>query len=713
MDEDKEKPVPAPKKLNSFAITNDNDDPNNSHDTTDDKDNLPPPESTTTAADEGDENHDKNDVDQTPEEGDRDQIKEEGEEEKSDEISVLKVEEPSPLPPDLGKVSEEIDQYMSTMFDDESLHSDVHVPIFVEQFAVLVEAKIEDYDGESPVKWTDLKDEEAECFLEALTRISKLSISLNKFSSDFKFAYSINRIGGVLQRGMSYLEEEFKLLLEDHRIFDPETESKPPPPNSVSEQEGEGEECSVPESDPPEEDKITEYPEEILSNLKKLAKCMILGGHETECRRVYFMTRRTAMEESLLKMGFEKHSIDDVQKMHWESLEREIMTWIKVFKQCMDVQFPAERKLCDAVFSDKPSISATLSSHLCRGAIIQLLNVPEAVAMTKRAAEKLFKFLDVYETLRDAIPAMDKLFVPRTVVEIKSETTLIKSRFGEAMVIIFCELENSIKADSAKTPVPGGAVHPLTRYTMNYLKYACEYKDTLEQVFREHKKIERADSGIGSDFDYNSSQVQDQNVAETESPFQVQLTKVMDLLDANLEAKSKLYKDQSLNSIFMMNNGRYILKKVRGSPEINSLMGDPWCRKRSSELRTYHKNYQRETWGRLVQCLMNHDGLTVNGKVVKPVLKERFKNFNAIFDEIHKTQSSWVVADDQLQSELRVSISNMVIPAYRAFLARYGQTLTPGRQTEKYVKYQPEDIETYIDDLFDGNAAASAGRRKS
>ena len=142
------------------------------------------------------------------------------------------------------------------------------------------------------------------------------------------------------------------------------------------------------------------------------------------------------------------------------------------------------------------------------------------------------------------------------------------------------------------------------------------------------------------------------------------------------------------------------------------VMGDTWCRKRSSELRTYHKNYQRETWNRVLQCL-SHEGLSLNGKVQKPVLKERFKSFNALFDEIHRTQSSWVVKDEQLQSELRVSISAVVIPAYRSFLGRFSQYLDPGRQTEKYIKYQPEDIETYIDELFDGKPHQSIARRKA
>ena len=71
--------------------------------------------------------------------------------------------------------------------------------------------------------------------------------------------------------------------------------------------------------------------------------------------------------------------------------------------------------------------------------------------------------------------------------------------------------------------------------------------------------------------------------------------------------------------------------------------------------------------------------LTVKGHVQKPVLKERFKQFNAAMDEIHRTQGAWVVSDEQLQSELRVSIAAVVVPAYRSFLGRFAQHFSAGR----------------------------------
>ncbi|KAF2322921.1 hypothetical protein GH714_032081 [Hevea brasiliensis] len=640
--------------------------------------------------------------------------------------NMEKIEE---APPDeihctLKSVSEDIDQFLlilssqkgkkeivvkeGTKGDDDDKKDDekegendekvvsMDIPVFVEKFLDLVGELVVEYESvEGKGKWGQVPEDDLS-FLDAVNRVSKLTNSLAEFKADPNNCTLVNYIGGIYQRAMSFLEDQFRLLLEDYKSNN-EVE------NNVAKQQEENDRCVLPEPDDQvsEEDNFTGYSEDVVANLNRIAKEMISGGYESECCQVYVITRRHAFDECLDMMGFEKISIDEVQKMQWEALESEIPAWIKTFKDCATIYFAKERKFAEAVFSDFPSISSSLFSNLVRGVMIQLLNFTEGISMTKRSAEKLFKFLDMYETLRDSITAMDDLFPQESENEHKPEMLTAKCRIGEAAISIFCDLENSIKSDTGRTTVPGGAVHPLARYTMNYLKYACEYMTTLEQVFKEHSKIERADSTSRPHFEGKTQDFKSNiNAGENNSPFSAQLVRVMDLLDSNLEAKSKLYREIALSSIFMMNNGRYILQKIKGAVEIHQAVGDAWCRKKSSDLRNFHKSYQRETWGKLLGCL-GHEGLLVNGKVVKPVLKEKFKNFNLMFDEIHRTQSSWVVSDEQLQSELRISISAVVIPAYRS-LGRFSQNLDPGRQYEKYIKYQPEDIETCIDELFDG-----------
>lgn len=70
-----------------------------------------------------------------------------------------------------------------------------------------------------------------------------------------------------------------------------------------------------------------------------------------------------------------------------------------------------------------------------------------------------------------------------------------------------------------------------------------------------------------------------------------------------------------------------------------------------------------------------------------------------------------MVSDEQLQSELRISVSAVLIPAYRAFVGRFRQYMESSKQADKYIKYQPEDIETMIEKLFEGNSN-SMQRRK-
>ncbi|CAL0322962.1 unnamed protein product [Lupinus luteus] len=553
-------------------------------------------------------------------------------------------ESESPLPC-IEKVSKDIDEFLVSLVEQkEKEATSFGVPGFVERFLDLMEEKISKYDVEGKAKWGEVPEEDA-LFLELVTRISKLMKSLtlqmdstppppSSEGEEIKGMKDslVNRIGLIQQRVMSYLEEDFRYLLEESRNNPTELDSSANQNQNHVDHKGKQHEMNHEKTEESDQD-FPGYSNDAILNLNKIAGAMLCGGYQSECSQVYIISRRNALEESLRKLGFEKISIDEMQKVQWETLARDMVpTWINTFKQCASMYFSSERKLAEAVFVEHPNVAAGLFSNLSRGVVIQLLNFAEGAAMTKRAGEKLFKLLDMYETLRDVILKLDELFPEECVEELKTEMTLAKCRLGEATISIFCDLEISIKSETAKTPVPGGAVHPLTRYIMNYLNIAGDYRETLEQI--------------------------------------------------------------------------------KGSSEMARLMGDTWCRKRSSELRTYHKNYQRETWNRVVACL-THEGLNVNGKVQKPVLKERFKSFNALFDEIHRTQSTWVVKDEQLQSELRVSISAVVIPAYRSFLGRFAQYLDTGRQTEKYVKYQAEDIETYIDDLFDGKPHQSIGKRKT
>nr|XP_016459508.1 PREDICTED: exocyst complex component EXO70B1-like [Nicotiana tabacum] len=578
---------------------------------------------------------------------------------------------------DSGCPASDIDPFKNTVSTSDE---NSEAPENIETFSKIIESRIAKYNsGEIPTRLGKMTEEES-FFLEAVMHLSKLTNVIAKSSPSGLTL--LNRTNLVLQRAMTFMEEEFRTLLEDFGGCS----------NSKVEKN----------SDYPS------YPPEVVTRMNRIATAMISAGFETECCQVYSISRRNAFYEQLKMLEFEKINGDDVQRMPWDSLEGEITQWIIVAKSCSSTLFPGEKRLGESVFFDSPKISQSLFSNLARSIVIQILDFAEAVSRTKRSAEKLFKFLDIYEAIRDLVSAISESFSNDGEHELKSEILATRDRFGEAAVNVFCDLESSIKNDAARTPVPGGAVHPLTRYVMNYLKYACEYRDALEHIFQEHAKLEAYSSATTLD-DHVESESPHDDVAAT-TPFSSQIMKILELLDSNLEAKSNLYRDPSLRDIFLMNNGRYILQKAKGSTDVRQVMGDTWCRRRSTTVRQYHKNYQRETWGRVLQIL-SHDGMQVSGKVTKPVVKERFKNFSTMLDEIHRTQSTWVVSDEQLRSELRVSISAVLIPAYRSFFGRFRQYLDNTKHAEKYIKYQPEEIETLIEGLFDGNPTSMARRK--
>ncbi|GAB4839729.1 hypothetical protein Ancab_020439 [Ancistrocladus abbreviatus] len=578
-------------------------------------------------------------------------------------------------------IAEDIDGFISSLSSivDKS-HPPPEIPNAVEMFARVVQSKIIEYESGSAVFGQDPEQDSA--LIDMVSRIAKLTDLLGEFPPDLETSILLSKTSMVLQRAMSFMEEELRMLLEDST-----NSSNGLYERLSSDHDSEQKASAYSESKMNKEGEFPAISAEVISNVKRIASTMISAGYATECCQLYSILRRDAFKKAMKQQGFEKISIEEIQKMQWEPLEAHITKWNKVVRYSARVLFPGEKKLCDSVFSNYPSVCQGISTNIARAVITLFLNFAEAIGLTKRSTERLFKVLDIYDTLAELNSSFDEsLYSKDCADELRSEISAVRRRLGEAAISVFCDLENTIKSDVARNPVPGGAVHPLTRSIMNRLRYSCDFKDVLEQVFAERERAEKENEGLKPQEEKDNQNNNDNSNQKLKpSPFAAELIAIMDLLDANLE-------------------------KNKGSTEIHQVVGDNWLRKRSSELRSYHKNYQRETWSRVLQCL-SHDGLQVSGRVHKPILKERFKNFNQLFDDIHKTQSTWVVTDEQLQSELRVSISAVMIPAYRSFVARFGQYFTPGRQTEKYIKYQPEDIEAAIEELFDGNPTSMARRR--
>uniref|UniRef100_A0A5B7ALC0 Exocyst subunit Exo70 family protein n=1 Tax=Davidia involucrata TaxID=16924 RepID=A0A5B7ALC0_DAVIN len=432
---------------------------------------------------------------------------------------------------------------------------------------------------------------------------------------------------------------------------------------------------------------------DAMGELKEIADRMIRSGYEKECCQVYSSVRRDVLDECLSILGVEKFSIEEVQKIEWRSLDEKMKKWIQAVKIAVRVLLSGEKRLCEQIFYGSELIKEVCFVETAKGCVMQLLNFGEAVAIGRRSSEKLFRILDMYDVLVDVLPDIQVLFTDELGELLCSEAQAVLDLLGEAAIGTFVEFENAVQGETSRKPIQGGEIHPLTRYVMNYVKLLVDYSDSLNTLL-ENSADESESDPLPSDYG-NNSQLGDM------SPIARRLLLLLTSLESNLEEKSRLYEDGAMQYIFLMNNILYIVQKVKDS-ELGKLLGDQWVRKRRGQIRQYATSYLRASWSKVLSCLKDEGIGGSTGNASKVALKERFKNFNACFEDIYRIQTAWKVPDAQLREELRISISEKVIPAYRSFMGRFGNQIDNGRHAGKYIKYTADDLENYLSDLFEG-----------
>ncbi|CAI9113371.1 OLC1v1013956C1 [Oldenlandia corymbosa var. corymbosa] len=435
---------------------------------------------------------------------------------------------------------------------------------------------------------------------------------------------------------------------------------------------------------------------DAINDLKGIASRMIRAGYEKECCQVYSSVRRDVLDECMNILEVEKHSIEDVHGMNWESLNQKMKNWIRALKIVVRVLLPSEKLLCEDIFSGADVIEDVCFIEATKGCVMQLLNFGEAVAIGIRSAEKLFRFLDMYDALSDVFPDLQELFNDKEAGDmVCTEAQGVLDNLAEAAIGTCLEFENAVKGETSRRPIQNGDIHPLTRYVMNYVYFLVDYSSIFNRLLENTRVALESEDAKGKDTDNLES--------EDISPIAQRILSIIKTLETNLEEKARLYEDGGLQYVFLMNNILYIVQKVKAS-ELKNLLGDNWIRRRRGQVRQYATSYLRASWTKVLSFLKD-EGIGGSGSnASKVVLKERFKNFNACFEEIYRIQTAWKVPDLQLRDELKISISEKLIPAYRSFLGRFGSHLESGKHAGKYIKYSAEDLEAYLSepDLFEG-----------
>ncbi|XP_058070454.1 exocyst complex component EXO70E2-like [Magnolia sinica] len=577
----------------------------------------------------------------------------------------------------------------------------------------LAEKKIMSWVSDESMIW-DCGPDEASEYLLAVDEVRRLTENLGSLSLSEGQEESelLRRAHSVLQTGMARLEEEFShILIQNRQPFEPEhmsfrsSEDGVADEDSISSFDDEQVEDSQAKlqrdsSKGSEEFIIDLIHPEVIPDLKCIAEVMFMSNYDQECCQAYSSIRKDALDECLFILEVEKLSIEEVLKMEWSYLDSKIKKWIRAMKIFIRVYLASEKRLCDQIFGEFGSVIQTCFNETSKGSILQLLIFSEAIAISPCSPEKLFRILDMYEGLADLLPDIDTLFSEEAGSCVRMECHEVLRRLGDCVRGTIVEFENAVRTKTSTTPFAGGGIHHLTRYVMNYIRALTDYSDTLNILLEGHDDEDESSSLFNSN---NSIEEDSEGMSCNISPVARCLRSVTSTLECNLDGKSMLYKDGSLQFFFLMNNIYYMVQKVKDS-DLRALLGDDWIRRHNRKFRQHALSYERASWTSILSFLKD-EGISNPGSssVFKAVLKERFRSFNLAFEEIYKTQTAWLIPDPQLRDDLRISISLKILQAYRTFTGRYSPHLEGGRHGDKYIKYTAEDLQNYLLDLFEGS----------
>ncbi|XP_057535339.1 exocyst complex component EXO70H1-like [Amaranthus tricolor] len=429
-----------------------------------------------------------------------------------------------------------------------------------------------------------------------------------------------------------------------------------------------------------------------IADLKLIADCMMSAGFGKKCLKIYKLTRRSFVDDALLKMETRRLKKAHVQKLDWETIDLKMKKWLKNVGICMKI-FSHEKLLCENLFSSGTLSSVTEScfSEVCKEGALILIIIPGKLAKhAKKSPDKMFNFLQLYDGLYEYTSEIDRLFSSDLTSVVRLEFTSSLGRISDSVKLMLAEFESSVNKDTNKAIIPGGGAHPLTKYVINYLIHLADHSSSLEKIL--------IDYPVSLQSPLPESYFEGKTLS---SPLALQFGWLILVLLGKLDNKSELYKDVALSYLFLANNLQYVVKKVKCT-KLYNVLGEKWVNKHGAKVIQYAANYERMGWGRVISALPKD--LTVDMSLDQ--VKESFKRFNVDFEEEYRKEVDWIVQDTQLRDEMKASIIRKVDARYRKMYDKYKVVLAKSRERGKIdsvVKFSPEDLENYLCDLLDGH----------
>ncbi|KAK7310774.1 hypothetical protein RJT34_08491 [Clitoria ternatea] len=437
-----------------------------------------------------------------------------------------------------------------------------------------------------------------------------------------------------------------------------------------------------------------------LQVLRRIAATLEANDCFDICIDIYIKTRYRRAAKALMKLKpdyLRTYTPEGIDEMEWETLETAITLWIQHLEVAAKKVVLSEKKLCEKIlggFMDGliwPECFVKISDKI----MAVFFRFGEGVARSNKEPQKLFKLLDMLESLETLEPEILQIFDGEPGLDICVRFRELKKLIIDASSKVFCEFGLQIEGNIDGLPPPqDGSVQKLVRYAVNYLKYlaSMNYKTSMVKVLRtEQMWRDRTSSKLESD----------------ENLLKHAITNVMEALQRNIESKRACCRDKILVHVFTMNTYWYIYMRTKNT-ELGELLGEKYMKegyKAVAEESAYL--YQKQAWGVLVRILDAEDLRGKGKESIGRLVTEKIENFIKCLNEIcERHRGCYSIPDVDLREQMREATLKLVVPAYAEFLECYSGLL------HKKVYVSVERLQGLVGKAFDG-VDAKLKRRSS
>ncbi|KMZ72266.1 hypothetical protein ZOSMA_168G00020 [Zostera marina] len=386
------------------------------------------------------------------------------------------------------------------------------------------------------------------------------------------------------------------------------------------------------------------FSDTAMRNMKTIVEFMISCGYTMECLNIYQLERKSIVDEVVDRVVFRNITLSTIQKLDWESMKTLIENWLAASKIEIKKLFSDERILCEYIFgaSSLNQLKESCFANITRDFAVRFFQFPELVTSIMIAkknrktknkiplSEKMFHILDLYTANYDLTNDIQIIFSYSSTAAVRKQTKRSLKTLGESARTLLSEFEYTVEKDAANGSVRGGGVHPLSRRTMNFLVSISEYDTTLSNIF--------VDQPLPTSTPPNR-----------EPTVSGRLSWLLRVLQCKINGKATAYSDVSLLYIFLANNLKYVITKVKES-NLYQLLGRDWVVEQEKTLSSFLKNYETATWGRVSLALA----------------QENIGEFNSEFRHAWQVQLKWVAVEEgSFRDEIITMVKKKVLVPYQ------------------------------------------------